>query len=198
MITGTSLRPARFAARQRRSPAMIWYSRLPVFRTTMGCMIPSRSMDCVNSMRAVGSKSRRGWLGLGIMRSIARRVTSRSAGGAVSGGVFVVTVSAAGRLGMSDCSPLPSALRGWSFLVIGEDLFGQLDVSFRPLGAGIVKQNRFAMAGRLGKPDAARDDSAEHVFAEEFTQVSGDLFREVRPLVVHRKKNAFYLNRMAE
>jgi hypothetical protein len=38
-MTGTFVKPARWAARQRRSPAINWY-REPMGRTTKGWMIP--------------------------------------------------------------------------------------------------------------------------------------------------------------
>ena len=66
--TGTSARPASFAARKRRSPAMIskgaflaaaWSASRR--RTRIGCMIPCALMLSASSYRAPSSMRVRGW-----------------------------------------------------------------------------------------------------------------------------------------
>src|ERR1700679_2869966 len=103
---------------------------------------------------APGSNSRRGWVGFAFTWSIGASVTLPSAG--MAGGAGVATTAGVGRAGRSEWSPLPSALRG-SFLLIGEDLFRELDIGFRTPGAGIVGQNGFSVAGGFGEANIARD-----------------------------------------
>src|SRR4051812_1707886 len=71
------------------------------------------------------------------------------------------------RVGRRAPIPLPSALRGCSGLFMVEDLFGEFDVAFRPLGSGVISQNRFAETRRLGQPHASRNDSAKDFIFEE-------------------------------
>src|ERR1039458_8395392 len=66
-----------------------------------------------------------------------------------------------GRVGSRAPMPLPRALRGFSDLLMAKDLFGELDIAFSPLGAGVVGEDGFAETGCLGEADAARDHSAE-------------------------------------
>ena len=56
---GTRSRPATLAARQRRSPAMIW-KRSPTLRTTIGWMMPLARIDCASSCSRASSTWPRG------------------------------------------------------------------------------------------------------------------------------------------
>ena len=62
--TGTFSRPARWAARQRRSPAMISYA-FPARRTTMGWMRPLDLIERASSSMRASSARARGWYGFG-------------------------------------------------------------------------------------------------------------------------------------
>ena len=70
---GTSCSPARAAARQRRSPAMIWKRSDSVGwgRTRIGCSTPWARMELARLSSASGSIVVRGWYGLGSSRSSA-------------------------------------------------------------------------------------------------------------------------------
>src|SRR5580692_7851882 len=125
----------------------------------MGWITPSRSMDCVSSIIATGSNSRRGWLALGFTLSMGTHATSPSLG--------VVGTGAAGaasalRVGSNELSPLPSALRR-SLLFMGENLFCQLDICFRAARARVVQQNWFAVARSFGQPDTPGDNGFQHL-----------------------------------
>src|ERR1035438_1181530 len=95
------------------------------------------------------------------------------------------------RVGKSAPIPLPSALRGGSDLLMVEDLFGEFDVAFRPLGSGVIGQDGFAETGRFGQAYAARDDGPEDLVLEELAKVGGHLAGEVGPVVVHSEEDAF-------
>jgi hypothetical protein len=49
-----------------------------------------------------------------------------------------------------------------------EDLFGEFNVAFRPLGSGVIRQDRFAETGGFGQPHASGNDSPEDLVFEEF------------------------------
>src|SRR5260370_40501017 len=146
-------------------------------------------MDCASSARRSSWKMRRGCSGLGLMSSIATlSEDSRGSAGVwgtgAGGGVWV-------RVGRSAPIPLPSALRGCSVLFMVEDLFGEFNIAFGPLGSGVIGQDGFAKAGRFGQADAAGDDGAEDFILEEFTEIGGHLTGEVRSVIEHREQNAF-------
>ena len=73
--------PARCAARQRRSPAMI--SNMPVApragRTTIGWMMPRSLIEAASSSSSASAKWRRGLRGLGCRNSMATRRWPRAA-----------------------------------------------------------------------------------------------------------------------
>src|SRR5436853_7845888 len=118
---------------------------------------------------------RRGWCGLGSIRSseMLPEVSCEISSGA--------SADAAGvRVGRSASRPLPSALRGFSVLFMGQNLFCKLDITFGAFGAGIVGQDRFAEARGLGEPDAAGYYSVKDLILEELPEVGRDLARQVR------------------
>src|ERR1019366_5157108 len=77
------------------------------------------------------------------------------------------------RVGRSAPIPLPSALRGCSDLLMVEDLFGEFDIAFRPLGSGVICQDGFAETGRFGQTYAAGDDGPEYFIFEEIAEIGG-------------------------
>src|ERR1700690_2370645 len=95
------------------------------------------------------------------------------------------------RVGRSAPLPLPSALRGCSDLLMVENLFGEFDVAFRPLGSGVVGEDGFAETGRFGQADAAGDDGAENFVLEELPEVGGHLPGEVGSVVIHGEEDSF-------
>src|ERR1017187_5329809 len=159
-------------------------------RTTRGCMIPLARIDWASSANRLSSKTRRGWNGFGWMKSTGMlRVDScgsHGSGDGTGGGCWTWV-----RVGRSAPIPLPSARRGCSVLLMVEDLFGESDIAFRPLGPGVVGQDGFAETGRFGQADAARDDGPEDLVLEELAQVGGYLAGEVGPVVIHGQEDAF-------
>src|SRR5260370_25907288 len=137
-----------------------------MWRTTRGWIIPLARMDCASSARRSSWKTRRGCSGLGCMSSVAMfSEDSRGSAGVwgtgAGGGVWV-------RVGSSAPIPLPSALRGCSVLFMVEDLFGQFNIAFVPLGSGVIDQHDIAEAMRFGQADAAGNDGAEDFLLEDF------------------------------
>src|ERR1700694_5917933 len=86
------------------------------------------------------------------------------------------------RVGRRALMPLPSALRGFSVLLMSEYLFGEFDIAFGAPGAGVVAKDGLAETGCLRQPDAARDHGLEDLVVEEFLKVSGNLAGEVVPV----------------
>ena len=79
-----------------------------------------------------------------------------------------------------------------------ENLFGEFDIAFGAVGAGVVGEDRLAETGGFGQADAAGNDGFEDLVFEELPQVGGDLAGEVGPVVEHREQNAFDFERMVE
>src|ERR1022692_833176 len=98
---------------------------------------------------------------------IGRRCMSPSATGAVGPGSGAGGVDLVGR---RECSPLPSALRR-SLLVIGKNLFCELNVGLRTLGTGVVEENRFAVTGCFRESNTAWDDGPEDFVLEELPKI---------------------------
>ena len=67
---------------------------------------------------------------------------------------------------------LPSALRGFSVLFMGQNLFCKLDITFGAFGAGIVGQDRFAEARGFGEADAPGNDGVKNLVFEELDRKS--------------------------
>src|ERR1017187_1081888 len=135
---------------------------------------------------------RRGCSGLGSMLSIGMLSAASSFGAGGGKGWFV------GRVGSRAPRPLPSALRGFSVLFMIEDLFGQPDVAFGTLGAGVVSKNGFAETGRLGQANAAGNDGGEDLVFEELSEIGRDLAGQVRAIVIHGEQYALNLQWMLE
>src|ERR1035441_8111254 len=155
-------------------------------------MMPLARMDCASSDRRSLWNMRRGCSGLGSMLSIGMVSDASSFGAGEGTGWFV------GRVGSRALRPLPSALRGFSVLFMVEDLFGQPDIAFGALGAGVVSKNGFAETGRLGQANAAGDDGGEDLVFEELSEIGRDLAGEVRAIVVHGEEYTLHLQWMLE
>src|ERR1035438_6215553 len=153
-------------------------------------MIPLARIDWASSPNALSWNTRRGWNGFGWMASTGMSSVdscgSHGSGDGMGPGCWMWV-----RVGRSAPIPLPSALRGCSDLLMVEDLFGEFDVAFRPLGSGVVGQDGFAETGRFGQAYAARDDGPEDFVLEELAQVGGHLAGQVGPVVVHGEEDAF-------
>src|ERR1035438_4072303 len=160
-------------------------------------MIPLARIDWASSSNRLSSKTRRGCSGFGSMASTGRW-SADSCGSHGSGDGMGAGCGMWVRVGRSAPIPLPSARRGCSDLLMVEDLFGESDIAFRPLGSGVIGQDGFAETGRFGQANAAGDDGAEDLVFEELAQVGGHLARKVGPVVVHGQEDAFDGERMLE
>jgi len=190
------LRPARWEARQRRSPAMSSKRSAPppgepMRRTMSGSISPCSRMDSVSSASSCSSKYCRGWPACGTIFSTGQMNAARS--GPVPGG--------SGGAGRSASSPRPRARRGgraWgsvsgAALLAGdaagvEDLARQAEVALRPLGLRVVEQAGLPVGGRLAELDVARDDGVEDV--EVGLHLVGDLVGEGVAAVEHGQHDA--------
>jgi hypothetical protein len=109
--------------------------------------------------------------------------SDRVGSGGVAGGGF--------RVGRRALTPLPRALRGgFSALLMGEDLFGEFDVTFGSARAGVVGEDRFAETGRLGQADAAWNHRSKNLVPEELLKVGFHLAGQVGAVVEHGQQNA--------
>src|SRR5947207_3031262 len=119
--------------------------------------MPLARMDWASSSRRSRENMRRGWSGLGSIRSTSRNCASSGtildsaavgvAAGAGGGGAWV-------RLARRALRPLPSTLRGFSALFMIQNLFCELNVAFGAFGAGVVAEDRFAEAGGFREANA--------------------------------------------
>src|ERR1022692_2287948 len=145
-------------------------------------MIPLARIDWASSSKRLSWKTRRGCSGFGWMASTgmwsADSCGSHGSGDGMGAGNWMWV-----RVGSSAPIPLPSALRGGSVLLMVEDLFGEFDIAFRPLGSGVIGQDGLAETGRFGQAYAARDDGPEDLVLEELAQVGGHLAGEGGPVV---------------
>ena len=120
---GMDLRPASLAARQRRSPAMIWYLPLSFGsgRTSIACSTPLLFSESASSFKAASSNERRGWAGLRRISSISISFETVARG---------LPPSVAGTAPTASISPIradrPRPRRDGL-------LFASSDISFRPL-----------------------------------------------------------------
>ena len=137
---------------------------------------------------------RRGWRGFGRMRA---RGISVGPGSAL-------------RCGISAARPRPSPLwrSEWTVMLLlpgrvdgragfgscrlgpRDEFRGECGVGLGAARVGSVERDRQAVAGRLGEPDAARDDGVVDGTPEVPADLVGDFRRELRSGVVHRQHDA--------
>src|SRR5580704_13215448 len=87
---------------------------------------------------------------------------------------------------MSAPSPRPSA-----FLVIGNDLLGELRIALRPFAVNVVKNDRFPETWRFGKPYVARNNALKDLSSKKAAQIRSHLPRQSGSLVEHGKQDTF-------
>src|SRR6266566_87836 len=158
-------------------------------------MIPFARMEFASSCIRSGSKTRRGWTGLGSISSM------RTLVGVCGVGNDCVWLSAttSGLGGNRAVNPLPKALRGASCgLFIGEHLLGQLDITFGSLGAKIIAQDGFAIAGSFGEANIPRDYGSKNLTLEEIPQILSHLPGEGGSIVEHGEQDALDLQVVVE
>src|SRR6185369_1426127 len=205
---GTRSRPASFAARQRRSPAMIW-NRSPIRRTTMGWMTPLLLIDCASSWSLASSTCPRGWNSFGVRRSISVSTVAVGRGGGRSGINALRPLPSAGRFSMVITSNATRGkiaknelamrslrtLRSWAASAdcsrgSFEDFARERAIGFGAARLGVVENHWHAVARRLAESHVTRDDGAEDFLLEKIPDVARDLLSQVRALVEHREQHA--------
>src|SRR3954471_4794729 len=182
MIAGTEGRPARLAARHRRSPATSSYLSSGSGRTRIGWSTPSSRTEAVSEARASSSNTLRGWWGLVVMTVSGSSVY-------VSGPSSALATSE----GISAPSPLPSPLRRAT-----TDLLRQLAVGDGAARGRIECGDGLSVGRCLGQPDGPRHDRATDLVAEVPLHFLNDLVRELRTGVVHDEHDRTELQRLIE
>src|SRR6266446_10429241 len=148
-------------------------------------MTPLDRIEAASSCNRSGSNTRRGWTGLASISSMRMLVGVCAA----DAGSAMLSVTG-GLEGNRAVSPRPKALRGASCcLFIGEYLLGQLDITFGSLGANIIAQDGFSIAGSLGEANVPRDDGSKNLTLEEIPEILSHLAGEGGALVEHRKQD---------
>src|SRR3954469_22445988 len=177
-IAGTWPSPAITAARSRRSPAIS--SKLPPERgrTTTGCRMPRALTDSERASRASSSNSRRGWLGLGRISSLAislRPDSSRA---------LVERIAARPRP-IPRPPPSPFAVSATC-----SHLFRKLQVGHGARAARVVADDGEAVARRLAHADVAGNDGVEYDFGEVLADLTLEVLREAGEPVLHGQHHA--------
>src|SRR6202030_2133841 len=217
--TGTSCRPARWAACQRRSPAMISKaSAAPrAGRTAIGWMMPRSLMEAASSTSWATGTSRRGLRGLGRRNSIGTRrwLRARSGGALVSAPISPIRDArprpSRDRVGSSAIAASPekaftsltsSCLRllpaspgsirreGGQFPLALNDLGGETQIGFAADAFEVVDQNRLAVGRRLRHAHIARDHGVVDFLAHEFAYVGHHLAGEIVARIEHGQHDA--------
>src|SRR5260370_32836739 len=87
---------------------------------------------------------------------------------------------------MSAPRPRPSA-----FLGIGNHLLGELRVALGPLTVNVIKNDGFPETWCFRKTHIPRNYALKDLCTEETAQIRGNLAGKRRPLIIHRKQDAF-------
>src|SRR5947209_7012909 len=164
---GTIWRPARLAARQRRSPATSSYVPFPVGRTSTGCSTPNSRTEAVRAARASSSKEVRGW----------RRLAEMEATG-ISWNPPAPSSPEPG--GMRAPRPLPSPPRRAT-----AHLLGQLPVCGGAPGGRIEHDDGLPERRRLREAHSAGHHRPAHLRSEVLAYLADDLVAEAGASVVH-------------
>src|SRR5574340_1144549 len=189
--TGTSVSPASWAARQRRSPAMISWPP-PTSRTRIGCISPCARIESASSCNDSLSIWVRGWYlpGASCATPIMRR--SPCGGAALSSPPSKAS------------SPRPSPLSLAMYVLPGgeagapERFLGQFHICFRPPTQGVVGQHWQPVARRLGQTHIARNHRVVHLVAEMLLDLVRHLLRQCAARVVHHAQQALDLDARVE
>src|SRR5436305_2511460 len=133
--------------------------------------MPRASIDSASASRDSPSNALRGWSGFGRMSSTAIWRNADSP-----------PVRPLGRIAARP-RPMPrSATR--------RHLARELEVGLRARARGVVQRHGDAEAGRLADTDVPRDDGVEYELREMLPQLTLDVGREARAVVVHRDDHA--------
>src|SRR4030042_3181158 len=172
--TGTSLKPACWAARKRRSPATMRKEPGSTCSTRMGCSTPFCSMERARSFRPSSEKLLRGWCAPACRADIGTMST-----------VAPLTKAAEALPSLPESSA--SIPRPRARLDIAQHLLGQLLVAAGADALRIVLVDGLAGRGGLAEAHVAGDDGAEHLLLEVAAHLFDHLVRQARARVVHRK-----------
>src|SRR4051795_6512598 len=182
---GIVSRPARRDARQRRSPATIWYVFGPSGRTRIGCSTPCSRIDAASSSSAWGSKTIRGCSGLGSMLSTwtIRTPTDR------------VGLSGFSRLTIAGESSVSSDRRRAAAArksVRGkfDHLPGKVAIDACGVAPAGVGRDRSPDQRSLSEFHRVSDDAREDVMVTDDSQLVEHVLRKIRPAVEERRQQA--------
>src|SRR3954447_7221235 len=165
-MAGMVCKPARLAARQRRSPAISWKDPSSAWRTRTGWSTPNSRTEAARPLRVSSSNVVLGCCGFGSMEETGswRYADSLSPGAG----------------GMSAPSPLPSPLRRPTAYLLGQLAVGE----GAPRGR-VEDDDRLPERGGFGETHGPRDDGPAHRVAEVVPDLPGHLLGQPCAPVVH-------------
>src|SRR3954471_3949472 len=177
--------PARRDARQRRSPATIWYVFGPSGRTRMGWRTPCSRIEAASSSSACGSKTIRGCSGFGSMWSTWTMRTPIERVG-LSG---VKRLTMAGESSVSSDSRRAAAARK-SVRGKFDHLPGKVAINARRIAAARVRRDRTPDQRSFSELHRVSDDAGEDMVVADDLQLLEHVLREVRPAVEECRQEA--------
>src|SRR3954471_24409892 len=170
--------PARRDARQRRSPATIWYVFGPSGRTRMGWRTPCSRIEAASSSSACGSKTIRGCSGFGSMWSTWTMRTP----------IDLVGLSGVSRLTIAGESSVSSDRRRAAAArksVRGkfDHLPGKVAINTCRIAAACVRRDRTPDQRSLSELHGVSDDAGEDMVVADDLQLFEHVLREIRSAV---------------
>src|SRR4051812_16109632 len=181
---GMVSRPAAFDARQRRSPAMSWYSSSSSGRTRIGCRTPCSRIDAASSSSVTESNANRGCCGFGVIRSTGMFRTPPRLRPWRS---FESRLTIAGESSRSSESRRAAAARK-SVLAKVDHLSRQLAIRASGFGLTRVDGDRSTHEGSLAELHRVPDDRVEDVMITDQLQLLEHVASQVGAAVEERRE----------
>src|SRR5438132_3591051 len=179
MIAGIVSLPASFEARQRRSPAMIWYSS-PAGRTRIGCSTPCSRIEAASSCSVSSWKVIRGCSGFG--------TTFPTGSSLIEFGPFEARRLTMPCWASRSCSKMrvPASRNDLPplLLVSIRHLLREVDERFRRVRLRVVHRDRDAGGRRFADPHRLTDDGPEDLVVAEVAERIEHVAAEDRAAVV--------------
>src|SRR5579859_6821559 len=182
MIAGIVSFPASFDARQRRSPAMIWYSS-PAGRTRIGCSTPCSRIDAASSWRVSSWKVMRGCSGFGM--------TFSTGSSLMEFGPFDARRLTMPCWASRSCWKMrvPASRNDLPLLVSIRHLLREVDEGLRRVRLRVVHRDRDAGGRRFADLHRLTDDGPEDLVVTEVAQRVEHVASEDRAAVVERRQH---------
>src|SRR5207245_3939220 len=185
-IAGIVSFPASFEARQRRSPAMIWYSS-PAGRTRIGCSTPCSRIDAASSCSVSSWKVIRGCSGFG--------TTLPTGSSLIEFGLVDARRLTMPCWASRSCWKMrvPASRNDLPLLVSIRHLLREVDEGFRRVRLRVVHRDRDAGGRSLSDPHRLTDDGPEDLVVAEVAERVEHVAAEDRAAVVERRQHPEHL-----